>query len=104
MGDQGFRVEPAALREYARIVQEQAERIAQIRSALGTVALGPDDFGKLPNAHNLYEACEEHAEAEQQNLADLAEILGNTTDGLEYSAANYEAHEHDVAAVYGGGR
>ncbi|BFV57103.1 hypothetical protein KCMC57_up22070 [Kitasatospora sp. CMC57] len=104
MGEQGFRVQPEALRSYGRLIQAQSEQIAQIRSSLASVSLASDDFGKLPNAQNLFQAYEEHAQAEQQNFADLIEILGDTAQGLDYSASNYESQDSAVEAVYGGDR
>ncbi|WP_405019329.1 type VII secretion target [Kitasatospora sp. NBC_00070] len=104
MGEQGFRVEPGALRAYAALVEAQAERIAEIQSRLASVTLNSNDFGMLPDAQNLYEAYEEHAEVEQQNFADLGELLTDTAEGLQHSADNYESHDTAIASVYGGGR
>lgn len=103
MGE-GFRVEPGALRQYAALIEAQAERIAEIQSRLASVPLNSNDFGKLPDAQNLYEAYQEHAEAEQQNFADLTEILRDTAGGLQDSADNYDSHDAEIASVYGGGR
>ncbi|GAA2751377.1 MULTISPECIES: WXG100 family type VII secretion target [Kitasatospora] len=102
MGDQGFRVDPEALRAYGAVIEAQAERIGQIRSALAGVPLSSDDFGKLPGSGELHDSYQEHATAEQQNFADLVELLDGTAEGLRHSAANYEEHELETAAVYGG--
>ncbi|WP_354642499.1 WXG100 family type VII secretion target [Kitasatospora camelliae] len=104
MGEQGFRVDPAALKAYSRVLEDQAQQIASIRSVLGSVTLASDDFGKLPNSGELYAAYQEHADADQENFTDLIEILQATAEGLEHSAAAYEDQDHVVAAVYGGGR
>ncbi|MFJ9521581.1 type VII secretion target [Kitasatospora sp. NPDC101801] len=104
MGEQGFRVEPGALRTYAELVDAQAERIAQIQARLAAVTLNSNDFGKLPDAQNLFEAYQEHAEAEQQNLVDLQEVLTGTAEGLQHSADNYAGQDGAIASVYGGGR
>jgi len=101
MGD-GFRVEPEALRAYSAVVEAQAEQIEQIRSVLASVQLSSDDFGKLPGSGELYGSYEEHAMTEQQNFADLIELLNGTVEGLRYSAESYDEHESDTAAVYGG--
>ncbi|WP_344447416.1 hypothetical protein, partial [Kitasatospora nipponensis] len=85
MGEQGFRVEPGALRAYAALIDAQAERIAEIQSRLASVPLNSNDFGKLPDAQNLFEAYQEHAEAEQQNFADLREVLTGSAEGLQHS-------------------
>ncbi|MGV9245439.1 hypothetical protein [Streptomyces sp. NPDC003710] len=104
MGDQGFRVHPGALRSYDKVVQAQAEQIARIWPRLESVPLSSSDFGKLPNAHNLYEAYREHVEAERDNFADLLEILRDTSEGLQDSAMNYESQDVHIEASFGGGQ
>ncbi|WP_405011394.1 WXG100 family type VII secretion target [Kitasatospora sp. NBC_01539] len=104
MGEHGFRVQPEALRAYAAVIRGQAEQITQIRSRLASVRLTSTDFGKLPGSQDLFGAYQEHAEAEQQNFADLQDILLDTADGLRFSAENYEEHEAAVADGYGGTR
>lgn len=104
MGDQGYRVEPGAITQYAALIDAQAERIAEIRSRLSSVSLNANDFGKLPNAQDLFDAYQEHAEAEQKNFADLLEIMADTAEGLNDTADNYATTDSDIASVYGGGR
>ena len=104
MGDQGFRVHPGALRSYDKVVQAQAEQIARIWPRLESVPLSSGDFGKLPNAHNLYEAYREHVAAERDNFADLLEILRDTSEGLQDSAMNYESQDVHIEASFGGGQ
>ncbi|GLW56677.1 WXG100 family type VII secretion target [Kitasatospora phosalacinea] len=104
MGDTGFRVEPEALTAYAAVLDAQAERIGQIRSALAGVRLSSEDFGKLPGSGELHDSYQEHADAEQENFADLIELLDATGEGLRATVDNYETNEQDTAEVYGGGR
>ncbi|WP_282202652.1 hypothetical protein [Kitasatospora fiedleri] len=104
MGDTGFRVEPEALTGYAAVLDAQAERIAQIRSALAGVQLSSEAFGKLPGSGELYGSYQEHAEAEQENFADLLDLLDGTAEGVRFAVDNYESNEHETAAVYGGGQ
>ncbi|MET8950980.1 hypothetical protein ACWEO4_29225 [Streptomyces sp. NPDC004393] len=104
MGEQGFRVHPDALKSYDQIIQDQAEQIARIWPRLAAVPLSSNDFGELPNAQNLYEAYQEHVQAEQANFADLLEILRDTSEGLENSAKNYESQDVHIEASFGGGR
>ncbi|MEU6366624.1 hypothetical protein ABZ876_13025 [Streptomyces sp. NPDC046931] len=104
MGDQGFRVHPGALKSYDQVIQAQAEQIARIRTSLESVPLSSTDFGKLPNAHNLYEAYQEHVQAERDNFTDLLEILRDTCEGLQDSAMNYESQDVHIEASFGGGR
>lgn len=66
--------------------------------------LSSDVFGKLPNAHNLYEAYHEHVEAERDNFADLLELLRGTGEGLQNSATNYENQDDHINASFGGGQ
>jgi hypothetical protein len=102
--EQGFRVHPAALRSYDKVIQEQSEQIARIWSRVESVPLSSDDFGKLPNAHNLYEAYQEHVQAERNNFADLLALLRDTGQGLEDSAANYESQDAHIEASFRGGQ
>ncbi|MFJ4681175.1 MULTISPECIES: hypothetical protein [unclassified Kitasatospora] len=104
MGDTGFRVEPEALTGYAAVLDAQAERIAQIRSALAGVQLSSEAFGKLPGSGELHGSYQEHAEAEQENFADLLDLLDGTAEGVRFAVDNYESNEHETAAVYGGGQ
>lgn len=104
MGDQGFRVRPGALKSYGEVVQTQTEHIARIWPRLESVPLSSNDFGKLPNAHNLYEAYHEHVQAERDNFADLLEILRDTCEGLQDSAMNYESQDVSIEASFGGGQ
>ncbi|MDR3035818.1 MAG: hypothetical protein LBV78_22430 [Kitasatospora sp.] len=104
MGDTGFRVEPEVLTGYASVLDTQAERIAQIRAALAGVQLSSEAFGKLPGSGELHGSYQEHAEAEQENFADLIELLDATGEGVRFTVDNYESNEQDTAEVYGGGR
>ncbi|MGW1162081.1 hypothetical protein ACWD5Q_09685 [Streptomyces sp. NPDC002513] len=104
MGGQGFRVHPGALKSYDQVIQAQAEQIARIRPRVASVPLSSNDFGKLPNAQNLYEAYQEHVQAEQGNFADLLEILRDTGEGLQDSAMNYERQDVHIEASFGGGQ
>ncbi|MFB7945180.1 WXG100 family type VII secretion target [Kitasatospora phosalacinea] len=104
MGDTGFRVEPEALTAYAAVLDAQAERIGQIRAALAGVRLASGDFGKLPGSGELYDSYQEHTDAEQENFADLIDLLDATGGGLRATVDNYETNEQDTAEAYGGGR
>ncbi|MFF3908459.1 hypothetical protein ACFYZJ_21300 [Streptomyces sp. NPDC001848] len=104
VGDQGFRVHPGALKSYDKVIQAQAELITRIWSRMESVPLSSTDFGKLPNAQNLYEAYREHVQAEQENFADLLEILRDTCEGLQDTAMNYESQDVHIQASFGGGQ
>lgn len=104
MGDSGFSTDPDALTAYGRIITDQRAEIARIQSKLASVQLASDAFGHLPDAQNLYSAYREHADAEQQNLADLCEVLDHAAQGLEVTARNYRDQDEDIAASFGGGR
>ena len=104
VGGEGFRVHPDALKSYDKAIQGQMEQIARIWPQLAAVPLSSDDFGKLPNAHNLYEAYHEHVQAERDNFADLLKLLRDTGEGLQASATNYESQDAHVDAVFGGGQ
>ncbi|MFI9645030.1 hypothetical protein ACIHAA_01840 [Streptomyces sp. NPDC052040] len=102
--EQGFRVHPGALTSYEQVIQDQTDQLAQIWPRLESVPLSSEDFGKLPDAHNLYEAYQEHVQAERENFADLLELLHDTCEGLRTTAANYESQDAHIEASFGGGQ
>ncbi len=100
MGDSGFRVDHETIGSYASTVQAQMEQLSQIQSAVSAIRLSSTAFGHLPNAQNLAEQYNEHADASRQNLSDLVDALSNTADGLTYTAQNYAEHDREVSATF----
>ncbi|MFD8483419.1 WXG100 family type VII secretion target [Kitasatospora sp. NPDC059673] len=104
MGEQGFQVHPEQLEGYGQLIREQVARVEAVRSRLAAVPLVSRDFGKLPDADELYEAYREHAQAEEQNFGDLAELLDGAGEALQSVAGNYRDLDHEIAAGLGGHR
>ncbi|GAA2148233.1 hypothetical protein GCM10009760_39970 [Kitasatospora kazusensis] len=104
MGDTGFRAQPDSISGYAATVAGQAEQVGQIQSAVSGIAISSDAFGHLPNAQNLAQVYQEHADASRQNLADLLQALTGTADGLNYTAQNYAEQDRAISSGLGGGQ
>ena len=95
---------PEAIKRYASTNTEQFHELGRIRSAIAGTTISSTAFGHLPNAQNLAHAYQEHAEANRKNLADLAEVLQSTAQGLVATAQNYVEHEHAISSGLGGAR
>ncbi|QHC25156.1 type VII secretion target [Streptomyces sp. GS7] len=104
MGDSGFRVDPEAIGSYSSTVRDQVEQLGQIQSAVSAIRLSSSAFGHLPNAQNLAETYNAHADASRQNLTDLLNALTGTSEGLTYTTQNYAEHDQAVSASFGGAR
>ncbi|MFD7922827.1 WXG100 family type VII secretion target [Streptomyces sp. NPDC059740] len=89
----GYQVHPEALRTYASRIDAAAGRVSTIMSALSGTRVPDQAFGKLPDAHGLASAYEEHAEADVQDCRDLHDILQDTADGLRTTADSYDDTE-----------
>ena len=104
MGDTGFRVQPEAISGYAGTVTGQFEQLERIQSAIAGIVISSDAFGHLPNAQNLAQVYQEHAQASSQNLSDLGQALSGTADGLNYTAQNYAEQDSALSSGLGGGQ
>ncbi|MFC8719842.1 WXG100 family type VII secretion target [Kitasatospora sp. NPDC057198] len=97
MGEQGFHVQPEQLEQYGRLIHEQIARVEAVRSRLAGFPLAPEDFGKLPGSGELHAEYLEHAQAEEQNFADLAALLDGAGEALQGVAANYRDADGELA-------
>lgn len=97
-----FRVHPEAIGRYASTNTDQFHELDRIRTAISGISISPTAFGHLPNAQNLAQAYQEHAEASRQNLSDLAETLTHTANGLTVTAQNYGEHDRAISQGLGG--
>ncbi|GAA1123170.1 MULTISPECIES: hypothetical protein [Kitasatospora] len=103
MSEPDFRVRPDALHRYAALVEQQNARLAAARDTLAGVEVPAGAFGHLPDSEELRDGYHDHAQAEQDNLADLMDVLAHVTDGLEANAADYRDGEDEVGRGVGGG-
>lgn len=104
MGDTGFQVHPEAISRYASAVGEQDGQLSQTQSRISGIALSGEAFGKLPDAGQLLQQYNEHAEAARQNIADLVQLLNGTSEALNTTAQNYVQHEQELGAILGSGQ
>ncbi|MER8182594.1 type VII secretion target [Kitasatospora sp. NPDC094015] len=98
----GFQVQPDALDRYASALEQAGQRISQLMSSLGSVDVPEDAFGKLPDSHGLAASYQEHHDADVQNLADLAQLLSETAEGLTGTADSYRTLDAELAGAMGG--
>ena len=96
----GYHIDPAVLRNFARVVDEQAQRLDQIHQALAAVHIDSDAFGKLPASGDLHSEYTAHAQAELGNSDEAAQLLRETGDGLIQTADNYEQTEQRIAGLH----
>lgn len=103
MGD-GFRVDPEAITRYASTTSDQYQELDWIQSSVADITISSSAFGHLPNAQNLAQTYQTYAQAARKNLADLSQALQSTGQGLNATAQNYEEHERETGASFGGGQ
>lgn len=96
----GYQIDPAVLRAFAQVADEQAQKLDQIHRALASVQIDGDAFGKLPASGALHGEYTAHAQAEVGNTGEASALLRETGDGLTQSADNYEQTEQHVAALH----
>ncbi|GAA2253392.1 MULTISPECIES: type VII secretion target [Kitasatospora] len=99
----GYHVHPDALDVYAGQVEDAAERVSQIMSAIGSISVPSDAFGLLPDAQNLHSAYQEHSDADVQDCLDLDGLLRETVEGLTGASGNYRDAESATSGAMGGG-
>lgn len=105
MADQ-FRVDADELMKYVGKAQEHRRTIPRVSSALAHIHIPHGAFGKLPDSDELQSSYREHASAAEQNVKDLAELLGTAADNLREVAGEYIrtelAHEQGLDGLGGG--
>lgn len=96
----GYQIDPAALRNFAQVADEQAQKLDQIHQALADVQIDGDAFGMLPASSSLHSEYTAHAQAEVDNTGEASALLRDTGDGLVQSADSYEQTEQHVAGLH----
>ena len=96
----GYQIDLAVLRSFARVVDEQAQKLHQIHQVLAGVHIDADAFGKLPASGALHNEYTAHAQAEVDNTGQAAQLLRETGDGLIQTADNYEQTEQRIAGLH----
>ncbi|MFE1320484.1 type VII secretion target [Kitasatospora phosalacinea] len=101
-----FRVDPDALRRFARTSNERAERLRAIRSELGAHQLSVSAFGKLPEADETGRDYVERSEAAIENAGAAGDTMDRIAEYTEGMAAAYEradeATGQDMRAISAG--
>ena len=96
----GYQIDPAKLRAFAQVADEQAHRLEQIQQTLAGVHIDAEAFGKLPASGDLHREYTTHAQAEVDNCGEAGSLLRETGDGLVRTADNYEQTEQHIAALH----
>jgi hypothetical protein len=96
----GYQIDPAALRKYVQVVDQQAQKLDQIHRTLAGVQVDGDAFGKLPASGDLQREYTSHAQAEVDNSGEAVQLTQGTGDGLVQTADNYEQTEQRVAEMH----
>ena len=96
----GYRIDPAVLRTFAQVLDQQAQTLDQIHQALAGVRIDGDAFGMLPASGDLHSEYTAHAQAEVGNTGEAPALLRETGDGLVQTADNYERTEQHVAELH----
>lgn len=101
-----FRVDPEALRRFARTSADRAERLRALRAELGSHQLSPTAFGKLPEADETGRDYAERSEAAIENAGAAADTMDRIAEYAENMAAAYrradEATEQNMRVIAGG--
>lgn len=96
----GYQIDPAMLRAFAQVADEQARRLDQIQQTLAGVHIDAEAFGKLPASGDLHNEYTAHAQAEVEDTGEAAQLLRETGDGLVQTADNYEQTEQHIAGLH----
>ncbi len=96
----GYQIDPAVLRTFAQVVDEQAQRLDQIHQTLAGVHIDADAFGKLPASGDLHNEYTAHAQAEVDDTGEAAQLLRETGDGLVLTAQTYEQTDQRIAGLH----
>ncbi|MFD7923786.1 hypothetical protein ACFV3R_31835 [Streptomyces sp. NPDC059740] len=98
----GFHANPDVLLNYANDVGRHQEEVPRIGRALDQVDVPAGAFGKLPESDELHTAYTEHAQAAQQDVRDLTDLLLHASETLRAMAGNYIQNEMATEHDFGG--
>ncbi|PBC71828.1 hypothetical protein BX265_6441 [Streptomyces sp. TLI_235] len=92
-----YRVDPEALRRFARTSADRSEKLRAIRAELGAHQLSAGAFGKLPEAEQTGRDYAERADAAVENLGSAADTMARIDEHVQGVARNYEQAEAATA-------
>ncbi|MCU7825413.1 type VII secretion target [Kitasatospora sp. DSM 101779] len=92
-----YRVDPEALRRFARTSADRSEKLRAIRAELGAHRLSTDAFGKLPEAEQTGRDYAERADAAVENISSAADTMARIDEHVQGVARNYEQAEAATA-------
>jgi uncharacterized protein YukE len=96
----GYRIDPAALRKFVEVMDQQAQKLDQIHQTLAGVQVDGDAFGMLPASGDLHREYTSHAQAEVDNSGEAVQLMQETGNGLVQTADNYAQTEQRVAEMH----
>jgi uncharacterized protein YukE len=96
----GYQIDPAVLRRFAQVADEQAHKLDQIHRALAGIRVDRDAFGRLPASGDLHREYTAHAQAEVDNCGEAGPLLRETGDALVRTADNYEQTEQHITELH----
>ncbi|WP_327671959.1 MULTISPECIES: hypothetical protein [unclassified Streptomyces] len=90
-----YAVTQDALTRFSKTAQERADRLREIRAALGAHSPRADAFGKLPEAEQTSQDYLERVDATLENLGFAADQQEQIGEFIEMTARSYqETEEH----------
>ncbi|WP_431677970.1 hypothetical protein [Kitasatospora sp. KL5] len=92
-----YRVDPEALRRFARTSADRSEKLRAIRAELGAHQLSVGAFGKLPEAEETGRDYTERADGAVENLTSAADTMARIDEHIQSVARNYEQAEAATA-------
>ncbi|GAA4995129.1 hypothetical protein [Kitasatospora paranensis] len=96
-----YRVDPEALRRFARTSAARSDRLRAVRADLGAHRLPPQAFGKLPEADETGRHYTERAESALDNLTSAADTMARIDDHARGLAHSYEQAETATQDAFG---
>lgn len=95
-----YAVTQDALTRFSKSAQDRANRLRQIRGALGRCAPQAHAFGKIPESEETRQDCSERADATLENLDFAAAQQEQIAEFIERTARSYqEVEDHTAGQV-----
>ncbi|MFE9441162.1 hypothetical protein ACFYO2_19610 [Streptomyces sp. NPDC006602] len=94
---QQYAVTQDALKRFSRTAQDRADRLREIRQALGAHSPDANAFGKLPESQETGQDYRERVDATLENLDFAAGQQEQIAELIEKTARSYQAMEDHTA-------
>lgn len=97
-------VDEKALRQYAKALEDAAERVERIQNrAKKRDAIPAESFGKLPESTTLKTGYDTQSREAESDLKDVTEALRGISKGIKATASAYDQTEGAHTRLFGGG-